>query len=525
MTGGFLKETTTILQTYLALEEESLLKRVKNYEITEIHSDSERLRDNVSELALSHLKTLCQVCSTSADGFPDSPLSIELQKALLVCHSARNPEIAKLASRSMGMIVKFAEKLDPSLFTLWWECIYTCLNSTDSAVDPENAYVLWLRCISSAILSDSITDLQSLFNSEEYWGYLQDGILNKTYEIRKYTLYILSQSLQKIQQNIEISSMTWKMDKKETYIWEWQRYTTLVNIISIDTSLHQAEDSSADLIKIIGSSSLIPKSWARCLLSAGLQCSMESLRKFVGNVAMQLTANDMEIFATGFSFMTEILLPYLMSASHFTVEKSKDNSSIDICPFGERLSDFIAALFQYLDDATSRNACNTFLSLLYKQRFSFDPAILYIMYGVERGLLNRKVLSIAELDILKLMFSPTTETKLREKATFFLYFRLILSASDKLVPFNKWFSCLVDISTGNPQLYLNSANNVVEYILKSSYYDEFKKFGTIIVEESLYELLPIYLDLSIRLENQPDQNIFSKMSFSRLLDLDLKSVV
>lgn len=418
----------------------------------------------------------------------------------------------------MGSIVKSLEKLDIILFDLWWECITDCLTNPDSGVDPENGYVLWLRCISGDALSDSYDKLQHLFKTESYWGYLQDGILNKTYEIRKYTLYILSQSLQRIEHDLDFDFMIWKVDEKDRYIFEWQRYTTLVNIISIDTSLHQAEDSSSDLIKIIGHESLIPKSWARCLLSAGLQSSMDSLKKYIGNVAMQVTTRDMEIYATGFSFLTDILLPHLMTASLFTVEKSKGTPSIDICPYGEQLSNFIASLFQYLDDDTSRAACNHLLSFLYDLRLSFDPARLYVMYGIERGLRDRNVLSLSELELVKSLFSSTAETKLREKAIYFLYFRLLLSTSDESVSFKGWFSILTEISSKQSYLYLESAQEVVAFIKSTKYINEFENLHSIILEEKLYDMLPVYIDLSFRLGLQPAHTDLDELSFSQLLE-------
>lgn len=524
LASGFFQDTTRILGIYLFLEEQPLLNRLTKYEVIEAHSDEQDLSDSIADLAFAHLRTVYQVVSTTESGLPESSLLIELQKILLVCHGARNAEIAKLASKSMGMIVKIVGKLDPSLFGLWWDCIETCLSNPDLGVDPENVYVLWLRCISSNILAQSLPELQRLFNSEDYWSYLRNGILSKTYEIRKYVLYILSQSLLKVQENINLPSMTWDVSKKDEYIWEWQRYTTLVNIISIDTSLHQAEDSTADLIKIIGKRSLIPKNWARCLLSTGLQSSMETLRKFIGDLAMGVPSEDMEIFASDFSFMTNVLLPYLMSAHHFSVVKSKGTPSIDICPFGERLADFISSLFSYLDDDSSRQACNYFLSLLYKQRHSFDPARLYVMYGIERGLCNRNVLSVEELELLKSLFSSSTETKLREKAIFYLYFRLLLSTSDKLVSFREWFTILVDITTTSSYLYLDNADHVVDFIKSSSYLRAFNTLEDSIRREGLYELLPVYLDLNIRMGNKIDETILSGAQFDQLLELSFSEI-
>lgn len=508
----FVEDVTETLQSYLLLEEELLLKKFTSFQINKtamIHDP-----ETIIHLTLSYLHTLYIVCSSSTESNAFVSLQlVDLQKVLLVCHSSRSNEIAKLSSKCMGMIVKILKTLDQSLFAQWWESITNCISHPDSGVDPENGYILWLRCISAEAMNSSMNELQILLNSEVYWDYLQDGILNKTYEIRKYSLYILSQSLQKITNDINLKSMTWKIDAKEKYTFEWQRYITLVNIISIDTSLHQAEDSSLDLIKIIGQKSLIPKSWARCLLSTGLQSSMETLRKFVGNITLQLDSCDMEVFASGFEFLTDTLLPYLMLASHFTVEKTKTDVPVDFCPFGEKLSNFITSLLSYLDDDKCREACHCLLAFLYKMRLSFDPARIYIMYGVERALKGRQVLSQNELDILKSLFSASTETKLREKSLFYLYFRLLLSAS-KDVAFEGWFSTLNDIvGFDKVYLYLNASTEISEFIKSQKYIDEYKAYE----KKVLSEQIPIYADISLSLGIKFDIKILENLPLADLL--------
>lgn len=516
------------------LEESSLVKQLLGKELCDTPDISES--QAISSGAVVYLKAVHKLCTNSLHDLSSSPswidiqnppqIWIQLQSALLISHSCRNAEIAKLASQCMGMIVKIMRKLDSRLFDLWWSCIVSCLNHHDSSVDPANGYVLWLRCISGDILKDSLPRLRKLFNCEEYWKYLQDGILNKTYEVRKYILYILQQSLQKVQDDLSLPSMTWDVARKDSYIWEWQRYITLVNIISIDTSLNQAEASSADLLKIISKDSLIPKNWARSLLSAGLQSSMDSLRKFVGNVVMELTSDDMDIFATDFSFLTEILLPYLMSAFNFSVEKSTGtDSSLDVCSFGERLANFISSLFSHFDDSTSKQACHSLLSFLYKQRQSFDPARFYVMYGIEQGLFDRKILSVEELDILKSLFTTTAgESKLRERAFFYLCYRLLQSTSDLLVPLKSWFATLTSISSGRPYLYLTFADHLATFIKSSSYFDEFPAFQDIILEETLFEFLPFYVDLRNRIDQKFDIPVAAKMTFNQLLEMSSAGV-
>lgn len=520
LTAEFLLDTSRILDNYMYTEEYSLLKQLNEYKKGEEANRSAFYTENVTETTISYLRTLYNVViSIPEDSLTTATSTLELQQRLLACHCSRNPEIAKLASKTMGVLVKSTGKLDVTLFKLWWECIELCLSSSEFGVDPENGYLLWLRCISADILVDSLSQLQELFTTEAYWDYLQSGILTKTYEIRKYALYILSQSLLKVQNDLRLAAMKWEIAKRDIYIWEWQKYTTLVNIISIDTSLHQAEDSANDLIKIIGKNSLIPKSWARCLLSTGLQSSMDSLRKFIGNVLMEVTSEDLEIIASDFSFLTDILLPHLMVAHNFSVEKSEKASGQEVCMFGDRLADFIAALFAYLPDASSRDASNALLSFLYKQRHSFDPARIYVMYGIESGLHGRKILSTDELSLTKSLFSSSTETKLRERAIFSLYYRILLSVDDSQVEFMEWFRLFCDVSNSFTYLYLDLVDQVVDFLKSSSYLQELSAFADAISLENANTFYPIFMDLSDRLGIASKDALVAEMPLDQILEL------
>lgn len=397
-----------------------------------------------------------------AAGLDDFNNNLQLQSRLLLLHCTRFNEVADLATKALGVLVKRLNSLDPSLFDLWWHVTMVCTKSNDSDIETVNGYVLWLRCINDRVLELSLKNLQIVFDTEIYWELLIQGLLNKSYDIRKYTLHILAQSLQKIDHNINNRTMFWDTSKTKKLFWEWERYATLVNIVSIDTSIHQAGDSAADIVKLIGKGSSIPKSWARCLLSTGLKSSTDSIRTFVSTVTLSLTTEDMEIFLDGFDFLTHTLLPQLMLASNFAVRREKVDEEY-MCVYGDKLSTFIESILKYLDDTTASNMSQALMKYLHEERYSFDPARLYVVRGIECGLRNRKVLSAINLETLVHLFHTFAESELRSRVFYFLYFRLFFYVSDS-VSAKEWFSAVATACSFQNFLFHENKASVLEFV-------------------------------------------------------------
>lgn len=523
----FIGDSLDVISKYISLDESGVLKKIDQSFIKQ----SEGSLDIHAPLTQTYLQVLHQVVIQLDDANLEIVRNLELQRYLLLLHCTKDAQIADLATKTFGVLIKRSNTLDVSLFQLWWNVIVICTNSLDSDIESVNGYIQWLRCINGDVLKTSISDLQKLFDSELYWDLMIQGLLSKSYDIRKYTLHILAQSLQKIDHNISNHTMLWDTTKTKQLFWEWKRYATLVNIVSIDTSIHQAGDSAADLIKLIGKESLIPKPWLRCLLSTGLKSSTDSIRTFVGNVALSLTAEDMEIFLDGYEFLTQMLLPQLMLASHFTVQREGLDKDYE-CEYGNKLTGFIESVLKYHSNSTVNNMAQALMEYLYKERYSFDPARLYIVRGIESGLRGRNVLSSSNLETLVQLFYTFAESELRSRVFFFLFFRLFFNINSLVTP-SEWFisvSAAVSIRKNlfNEQKasileFINNRPLFIEYFKDIDHFDTFDTDSAILFSEIHTELTGLEspqilekdVDFYLSFLSWPNSQLFNTVSYQK----------
>lgn len=500
----FVDDTSTVISQFIFLDDSPILKNI-DIQINEPKNGSFDLQ---AKLTHSYLNALYQVVVRLDFTELESMNNINLLKCLLVLHCTKETNIATLATKTLGVLIKRFERLDPLLVDIWWKVIEKSTSSEGNDIESINGYILWLRCINGDVMKESISTLQTIFDLESYWNLMITGLLSKSFETRKYTLHILTQSLQKIDHNINTHTMFWDTTQRKRHLLEWEKFVTLVNIVSIDTSIHQAGDSAADLVKLIGKNSLIPKSWARCLLSTGLKSSTDSIRCFTGNVTLSLTMEDMGIFLDGFDFLTKTLLPQLMLASHFSVQKESPDGEYH-CTYGDKLTKFIEFIFEYLDDKIASDMCQALMDYLHKERYSFDPARLYIVHGIERGIRNRKILNGKNLQTLALLFNNFAESELRSRAFCFLYFRLLFSANEK-IPANEWFQAVYQAISFQKNIYTEQFSSLVEFIQSRSsllefFSDKTKSLSSIISKSEKTnnnDPLIIYLDIHYSLNGQ-----------------------
>lgn len=513
----FIKDALKVFSSFIFLQETGILKYFDEFDLPKTAGVENTNVESVTSRTLIYLRALYQVAVPLRD--VSSINDLTLTQYLLALHCSKEDEISTLATKAFGVIVRGLEHLDPALFGLWWRVVEVCIQEQD--ICSPNGYIQWLRCINGSVLRNSSAELQQLFDLELYWDLLIQGLLNRSYEIRKYTLHILSQSLQKINHSIDTKTMYWDVNKREQHLWEWERFGTLVNIVSIDTSIHQASDSAADLVKLIGRESLIPKTWARCLLSTGLRSPMDSIRIFVGNVALSLEKDDMAIFLDGFGFLTGTLLPQLMLASNFSVRRSSVDDDFS-CVFGEQLAAFMESILRYLADnpAATNEIIEALFTHLYAERHCFDPARLYIISGIEKGLQNKRVLDSKSLSALVLLFNNFAETKMRETAFHFYYLRLLLSVGETLVTAAEWFFALTEAVSLHRSLYYEHRHYLVEYL--KQYFAGFFTQSTL---ESLaksadnFDTVVLFVDLASQVSSvQLDLSQLSPLFFLSVLE-------
>lgn len=325
-----------------------------------------------------------------------------------------------------------------------WKCIKGLLSEGNDDACWDIGYKLWVRWTNKLDLSKS-ESFQELMTTQDYWKMLQRGVSATSYDHKKYSLNALTRSIQKISRDIDFRYMKWRMQEKSKYIGEWQRYTTLIEIIAIDTSLHQTEDSVGDLRYLMSSKSLIPSPWTVSLLSAGIRSPMETIRKFVTSTALNIPETDMAVFRYEAEFVSKILLPSGMIASNFVTQL--DDSHNYTCPYAEHVTQFVYNLLMSLsDDDECNNYIGYILQLLTDKKTSYDPARLSIVRGLERTVRVRSYSGFEffkpNLGMLVGLTTPNTETKLRQRMMFYLYIQILNYSNPDEASVDPWFGIL-----------------------------------------------------------------------------------
>lgn len=485
----FISDCLSIFHQYISQQESQYLRDAFSNYIS--FSTSSAYDENSDNIVITYIDVLYKVLLQLSPSDIKQCCSSKLADYLLILHCFNNTtEISTLSQKAFGALSRGVDFLT---FDLWWKSIVTiCQNEN---VDSTNGYILWLRAVNGTPMlnKSSLKNLQALFDDPLYWQLLINGLLDSSFDIRKYTLHIISQSVFKIDHNIDIETMYWDIKKRNLHLLEWERYSTLVNIVSIDTSIYQAGDSTNDLIRLIGKDSYIPKPWSRCLLATGLKSSADAIRQFVAGVVLSLTTKDMGIFLDGEEFLTDVLLPQLMMAYNFTVKKQSER--IYKCPFAEQFASFIESIFNFLDDDKARSLCNCLLQFLYEKRQSFDPARVILARGIEQGLRNRAILSQSNLEKLQPLIGDYAETKIRKQAITFYYLRLLFSVADDVTPF-VWINSLSLVANSEKSLYIQQRNEILKFIKSRETF--FKFFANDSIPNELFDTpdsVVLFLDI------------------------------
>ncbi|CAH2353886.1 tRNA (guanosine(18)-2'-O)-methyltransferase [[Candida] railenensis] len=307
-----------------------------------------------------------------------------------------------------------------------WKSIFA-LEKSDLKVHKSHSYVLWLRLITSP--SKTIVN-----TTDHYWECIQTGLTSPSHEHRKFCLSILQVSIKSISNSatsFQNSVMSWESSKADHYLKEWSRYVTLFEILAIDTSLHQAEAGTKDIISLISPESLIHSSWGWCLLCTGFSASMDSVRKFALSLLLSIPASNLYLITTGLQFLTNVFLPNAMLASHFHVRKIGCTNEYN-CEYGERLQNFVYNIVSSGDKISDSDlvlAVNAILITLNTAE-CFDPAKIYVSLGLLQGLKQNKILKFDNEITLKnllILSEYRPEGELFETALQTITLRLLLS--------------------------------------------------------------------------------------------------
>lgn len=333
----------------------------------------------------------------------------------------------RLNQVSLQILCEAASRpLEEDFMAKIWTAVCTLTADPSNKVYSEGGYRLWLRWIS---VPNLFLDMlyQEILGDELYWTRLNSAIVGASHQCRKYALHILTRSLKSINRDISVPSFQWTMAEREFELGEWNRYVALIEIVAIDTSFNQTQESLLDFKRILKPSSPVPSLWAISLLTVGLRSSSENIRKVIAGVVMDLEMQELSIMTFHSEFATSTVYKYLMNASHFVTIKNP-NSSYN-CPHGQRLAQFTCNFVQCAK-ATDRldDVVTAVLQLMFEMRSTFDPARFFVFKGLAQGLVSSKsYLSEAHLDSMKYLggASSHAETELREHGIIFYCLQIL----------------------------------------------------------------------------------------------------
>ncbi|QPG74123.1 hypothetical protein FOA43_001445 [Brettanomyces nanus] len=317
-----------------------------------------------------------------------------------------------------------------------WEMIFLMLKTKESSL-ISFAYIFWLRFFNYFgvdRLRDQSSEFQKLMSSANYWECLRNGLISFVHEQRKFSLVLVQLSVQSLSVDLSLFVMKWDVKHREKYLLSWKIFFTLYEILGIDTSMNQVEAASNDLVRILSPESNIPVSFALAILSVGFRAPTDRVKRFALELAYSLPEPSLRLFKYDFSFLTGMFLPFAMSASFFTVQKVNDVEFE--CAYGDRISAFVCKCVESIDDQKSQSelVCSV-LKLLVSSEASYQPARVYVAYGLLRGLqkLNIRCITVDMLDLLYSLFQNHAESAIWQKMLQTLHLKMLLHLDTKSI--------------------------------------------------------------------------------------------
>ncbi|EJS44350.1 trm3p [Saccharomyces arboricola H-6] len=337
---------------------------------------------------------------------------------LLGCNSE---DIAESCCKLMRWHIKSLSgccNVDGNFDKLVWNFIRQLY--TEDSLHPwkqKNSLSFLLRFL---LTSNPSPELISYIKTDMFWEHIQRELDQEVYERRKLALSILKLTIQKLSAHttdFKTTFFTWNNPPSADVLNSWKKFTTLYEMIALDTSLNQIEAAQQDIIKIFDNVHL-HHSWGLILVSTGLRSSMESVRKYMMSLMFLIT--NMSVFSSKIPLLTKTLLPAAMLAHYFDV---KDGN----CPHGEKLSSFVSGLLTHTVTDLS-DLLSEILKLLIEKGTSFDPSRIYVSFGILQFFQQNKVKAInsEHLSLIRKLYEFEAEEEVLETTIQTVYLKLLL---------------------------------------------------------------------------------------------------
>lgn len=353
---------------------------------------------------------------------PDSLLPCDSHLCNLL---RRGDSVSKSACESLRWRMKLILKVHAEQF---WLALFSALRHSETSRSV--IFITWLRALGTShdFQSDRFFQ-QSVITKEAYWASIQKGLGSTLHDIRKYSLAILQLSVGFINSEISTTIFSWETQSSQKLLREWTRYSTLFEVLGVDTSLHQTQAAQYDMVQLILGKSVLHPSWGLCLLSTGFLLSMDSVRKHSLKILFSLSPESLGVMAHGLKYLEEAFLPYMALARHFAVHDVEiDGVKTGVCDFGTRFRLFISGIIQHSAPAQASDMCLVILRFFDTQREMFGAVKYYFLSAIVEGLRHHEFVlqSLLHGEYVLRLFEHTGEGELYPKVLLHLICELAM---------------------------------------------------------------------------------------------------
>ncbi|SCW01912.1 LAFE_0E10000g1_1 [Lachancea fermentati] len=352
----------------------------------------------------------------------------DLDLLLVYMNGFNNETVASISAKLVKWRIPEISKncaLDEQFDNSVWQYVRTLFDITTESWKIRNGLLFLMRSLMTRTVTKSLVDFMK---ESQFWAFLQFGLAHEVHELRKLSLSILKLSLQNMPHVESFTNpfVVWLEPAKKTTLDFFKKFTTLYEIVALDTALNQYEAAHEDILQLF-QSTLLPPSWGLIIISTGLKASMESVRRYT--VKLMFDIQDKSVFQDNLTELRDNYLPSCMNAQYFNVNGQE-------CAHGEALSQFVegilASSVEKVDEQSASKSSvvlHSLLESLYNQKSAFDPARIYVAFGILNALKKKRLHIVNEthFQIIKKLFSfeseeEVFETTIRELCLSFLMF-------------------------------------------------------------------------------------------------------
>jgi tRNA guanosine-2'-O-methyltransferase len=196
-------------------------------------------------------------------------------------------------------------------------------------------------------------------------------------------------------------SFAFDPDKSAPIAAAWNKYTTLIEIVSLSTSPNQLRDAASDLKRLLDPASYIPASWIVALVTLGFQAGSGGVCRAFWDIVTSLEKKRLaRLFEgpEGRKLLQDVLLPYAAHASNFVISRSTPEK----CAHGEQLAKWVGNVLSAGCLEAKKATARAVLEWVdEKEDNLFAPARAWILQGVLKGVQGERAFTEArDLELL-----------------------------------------------------------------------------------------------------------------------------